>query len=778
MFERLLKEPPSVWREGELAFASGWSGAALLVAIALAALVVVVSLWRSPLSAGRRTAIGALQLLVAAVALTMLWRPALELERSRPGENAIAWLLDSSASMQTDDVEGRSRRDASVDALLDGGLLEDERFGDRLIAFGERSVELEALESVDEPAAGPARSDVAGAIDSVLSDIGGTSLAAVVLVSDGADNVGGADAPWWQRLAAAGVPVHTVGVGTETDADDVELASVELPRTVPGGTMVRARLRIVHGTVGEVQADATSSSPDAAGTSRGGEADEASVRLRVTRGEALVYADDIALEPGATESVRYVSFAAGEPGLQRLDFRIERNGAGAAESNPINNVQSRILDVRDDPRRVLYVEGEPRWEYKFLRRALEGHAGVEIVSLLRTSPNKFYRQGVRDANELADGFPRTREALFAYDAIIVGSFPAAELDAGQQAALRDFVNVRGGSLLMLAGRRGLADGGWARSGVAAALPVMLDARIDAETYRRERARVLPSRQGLRAEWLRLDEGEGASAAVWTELPEVADRQSLGRVKPGARVLLSDERDEPVLVAQRYGRGNSFVLGTSGTWRWQMGMPSEDESHERFWRALVGELAARAQPRLSIDTGEAIVRDADATFVTVDALAADFTPLVAATLRAEVTTPSGAQRSIELLADPARAGRFTAEVALDADGAWGVAVTTPPDGESPVTPPASAERWLMRESGTAESFGARQQRDFLERVAASSGGRYLALENIDELPAALESENAALKRVEVVPLWNLPLLFLLLLAGKGGEWLLRLRWKRL
>ena len=775
MFERLFKEPLSVWREGELAFASGWSGAALLAAIALAALVIVVSLWRSPLSASRRTALGALQLLVAAVALTMLWRPALELERSRPGENALAWLIDSSASMRTADADGRTRRDAAVAALLDGDLLADERFGDRLIAVGERPVELDALESVDDLPPDSARSGITTALDEVLTDVGDASLAAVVLVSDGADNVDGADALWWQRLAAAGVPVHTVGVGAETATGDVELAGVELPRTVPGGTTVRARLRIVHDAVGEPGAT-TSAAGEAEAREAG--AGAGTVRLRVSRGEALVFADDIALDAGASESVRYVSFAAGEPGLQRLDFRIAREGDAPPETNLVNNAQSRILDVRDSPRRVLYVEGEPRWEYKFLRRALEGHAGVEIVSLLRTSPNKFYRQGVRDARELADGFPRGREALFAYDAVIIGSLPAAELDAAQQAALRDFVNVRGGSLLMLAGRRGLADGGWARSGVAPALPVTLEARIDAETFRRERARVLPSRQGLRAEWLRLDEDESASAAAWLALPEVADRQSLGRPKPGARVLLADERDEPVLVAQRYGRGSSFVLGTSGTWRWQMGMPSEDESHERFWRALVGELTSRSQPRLSIATGGAVVRDADATRVTVDALAADFTPLAAATLRAEITAPDGGQRALELLADPVRPGRFSAELPLDADGPWGVALTTPPDGESPVAPPASAERWLVRESGTAESFGARQQRDFLERVAASSGGRYLALADIDELPEALESENAALKRVEVLPLWNLPALFLLLLAGKGGEWLLRLRWKRL
>jgi len=111
-----------------------------------------------------------------------------------------------------------------------------------------------------------------------------------------------------------------------------------------------------------------------------------------------------------------------------------------------------------------------------MRRALSSVSGLELVSLLRTSPNKLYRQGVKDASELQDGFPVTREALFAYDALIIGSLEAAYLSPEQQRNIQDFVRVRGGTLLMLAGKNGLADGGWARSPVAQALPAGLDGR--------------------------------------------------------------------------------------------------------------------------------------------------------------------------------------------------------------------------------------------------------------------------------------------------------------
>ena len=66
---------------------------------------------------------------------------------------------------------------------------------------------------------------------------------------------------------------------------------------------------------------------------------------------------------------------------------------------------------------MLYVEGEPRWEYKFIRRAEDDDRIVQLVSMLRTTENKIYRQGIQDPKELAEGFPTRAENLFAYQAL-------------------------------------------------------------------------------------------------------------------------------------------------------------------------------------------------------------------------------------------------------------------------------------------------------------------------------------------------------------------------
>src|SRR5690606_3260164 len=120
---------------------------------------------------------------------------------------------------------------------------------------------------------------------------------------------------------------------------------------------------------------------------------------------------------------------------------------------------------------------------KFMRRAVDDNSAVRVASLLRTTPNKFYRQGVESPDELLNGFPTDAETLFKYDALIIGSYEAAALSVEQQNLIRDFVSRRGGSLLMLGGRRGLADGGWSATVVADVLPVRL-ANPEAPTFER------------------------------------------------------------------------------------------------------------------------------------------------------------------------------------------------------------------------------------------------------------------------------------------------------
>jgi len=755
MFERLFNQPLHVWRQATLVFESGWSPLVLGAAILAACSLVVLTLARHRISWPRRLLIAVLQGAALGALLFMLWRPALQVEQLRPGENAVAWLLDGSRSMGTEDVDGQGRRAAMLSALDDPALFDADLFDHRFHAIGGSAGE--AASAIQAPSALPLDGEgsaLASGLASLLGDVDGRGLAAVVVVGDGAGTEPAPDADWWNALATAGVPVHTVGVGRIARVSDLELRDVGLPPRAPVGSTVSARLTIAHPP----------------GT--------AEVRLRIERGQTLLHVEDIALDAAAQTTRHIARFVVEEPGLADLRFSLSGDGV---DEHPANDAQHRLLQIDRQRRRVLYVEGEPRWEFKFLRRAVHADPQLEVVSLLRTSANKFYRQGVRGADELADGFPRERAELFGYDAIIIGSLSAAELDLNQQAALRDYVSVRGGSLLMLAGRSALADGGWARSAVAPALPVTLDTRLAADTFRRERTSLMPTRQGLRRDWLSLDEPGGDERdprLAWSELPEVADRQSVGRPKPGAVVLLESADGEPVWVTQRYGLGSSHVFGTSGTWRWQMNLPVGDQRHERFWSNVLSMLVAERPDRLRIDVPVAVSRDGSAQTIGVMARDERFEMLGRESVSVMAIGPDGQRLPVEASADLDMPGRFVMAVPAQIDGPWAVEVSAGSLGESPVGAPATATaRWLV-ETGTAEDFDRLQHRELLQRIADVSGGTYLPLEDIDELPALLARQNAAATRQARLPVWNMPALFLLILLAKAGEWTARLRWGRL
>src|SRR5690606_36040112 len=206
-------------------------------------------------------------------------------------------------------------------------------------------------------------------------------------------------------------------------------------------------------------------------------------QLKVYDGDAIIAAETLDLPERAGIATRWIDIDVGEPGIRNLKFALDPL---PNEPNLANNERFRPIEVPSERRHVLYLEGEPRWDYKFIRRALHDHDALRLPSLIKTTPNKDYRQGLESGDELAEGPPSDAETLFAYDALIIGSFEAQAFTADQHDLIRDFVGKRGGSLLMLGGRRGLADGGWGNTSVADVLPVELP-MLDGPSFYRDDA---------------------------------------------------------------------------------------------------------------------------------------------------------------------------------------------------------------------------------------------------------------------------------------------------
>lgn len=746
MFELLFTHPLWAYRTGQFAFASAWPLWLLVVSILVAVVVIAATLWRRrQLGWQLLVPVGVLQSLLAAAVLCLLWRPVLNVERVRDRENVLAVAIDASASMAYGEAD-RSRLQEVAAALQKGTLAKlEDTFEVRLFGFAQTTTPLDTLDAM--PAPGP-QTRIGDSLVQVLQSAGSIPLAGIVLFSDGAENGGSLSEERLTEIASYGVPIHTVGVGPEQVAGDLELERLDVPASAPVGSTVNAQVGIRHTGAG-------------------------ATRLRVYDRETLVAARDIQLPRETTSTSLTIDLPAGEPGTHELRFALDPL---EGERNTINNSRTRVVDVPATRRNILYVEGEPRWEYKFLRRAAERDRALRVASVVRTTPNKYYRQGVDSGAELGEGFPVSAPELFAYDAVVIGSYEAASLRPEQHRLLKEFVDQRGGSVLMLAGRHGLAAGGWQNAAIAQTLPAQLAGRQVMGLVQRP-VHAQPTLYGVQSPILRFDPDPKRNADRWKGMPLLADYQYLGRLKPGAIVLMeatAERTRAPLLLWQHYGRGATFVLATASTLRWQMQLPPEDESHEVFWRQLLHAISASAPPRASIEPERLAYDDERNVRLVAELRNERFEPINDASVELRIAPQAEPAFTQPMQPSGQGDGRYVTGIDAATAGLYRIEMTARAGGREV----GIAITHVLRNDGVAEHFGTYQHRAALERLAAMTGGRYWPLDDLDGLAAAIPYSKAGVVERQTLDLWNLPIVFLVLLALKLGEWLLRLRWGRL
>ena len=747
MFELLFTHPFWAYRTGTLAFASAWPLWLLVAAILVGLALVVFSLFRLR-SLGWRILlpIGTLQVLFFSLVAVLLFRPVLNVERVRDRENVLAIAIDTSASMAqpnaADDLE-RSRLQAAVAAFKAEAQESLSRsFELRTFSFADS---VSAVSSLDEVPPPGSQTRIGDAITNIVQQAASLPLAGVVLMSDGAENADSLNEDQLAQIASYGIPIHTVGVGPEVIHNDLELESVEVPRTAPQSATISATLRVRHHGVEQA-------------------------RVRVYDRDTLIASREIKLDAQAQGTQFTLDLPSGAPGTHELQFVLDQT---ADERNVTNNRRTHILEVPAERRNILYVEGEPRWEFKFLRRAATPDRALRLASMVRTTPNKHYRQGVRSPQELESGFPSSAEELFAYDAVVIGSYEASNLTPEQHALLMQFVDRRGGSLLLLAGRFGLSAGGWQNTALAQTLPVRLPGE---STFVQRTARVALTSYGAESPVTRLEQDAKRNSDRWRALPALADYQNLGRLKPGAVVLLDAATEKgrtPLLAWQHYGRGATYVFGTASTQRWQMHLPPQDQSHETFWRQLLHALAARAPARVSVASEQSTYDDEREVSFTAEVRNARFEPLDDAAVELMVAPEFGEPYTLAMQPSGQNDGRYRATIDAQSPGVYRASLIARRRNEEV----GRATTHVIRANGVAEQFASHQHRAVLERISQMTGGRYWTLDDLDGLAAAIPYSKAGVIERLTLDLWNLPIVFLTLLLLKLSEWALRLKWGR-
>jgi uncharacterized membrane protein len=749
MFELLFQYPRTVFTRGELVLLLGWPKWLLVLSILVGA-GLLGWLIRDRLrqaaetvrSGWRPVVLWALQSTLLAVILTLLWQPAVLISTLKPQQNVVAVLVDDSASMAIAD-EGAMRLD-NAKKTLDSGLLTalEKKFQTRVDRISDT---LQRIQKLDAVTAKSGATHIAAGLKQLTVESAGLPVGAVVLLSDGSDNAGGIDLETVSELRTRRIPVHTIGFGKPVPENDVEVLDAQTSTRALADSRLSVRVTFhQYGFAG-----------------RKG-------KLTLREGGKVLAARDVTFGKDGVRTQESLLFNAGAAGAKALEIRFD---AQPGERNNKNNATLRLLNVENSKPRILYIEGEPRWEYKFIRRALENDKNVEIVAMLRTTQNKVYRQGGA-ATDLKDGFPVSVDELFGYQGIVIGSAEAAYFSSKQLELLQVFVDRRGGGVLWLGSRAGLADGAWGKATVAELLPTALPDRRG--TFVREQASVELAPAGIDNLITRLVEDPAKNAERWKQLPHLADYQDPGTPKPGAAVLASmnpgGKGSMPFLVIQNFGRGRTAIAAGS-TWRWQMQQPVEDQTHEMFWQQLLRWLVTDTPGRVVTSTPRPMLLDDGRVKLTADVRDKNFLAAADAKVEVSIMGPEAGGALLEMTPDPVNPGIFHAEWVAEKQGSY-IAEVKASRGEEELGRDTVA---FQRQDGLAENFHTEQNVELLTKLAEGTGGRYWKPSDVAKLPEEISYSEAGITVRETRDLWNMPAVFLLLLALRASEWLLRRRW---
>lgn len=777
--------------------------------VALALLVVLYRFERRLVSRRAGGTLLALRLLAASALLAALFDPIAERQFIEDVRGRIVLGVDLSESMDTVDpartaseleslartlrlkpdepVDRLTRREV-VRRLLTGDWLDrlSKRVDVDVVGFAEQplvDVPPSALaarlgQTSIAPEFGAGRTDWRPVLERALQHPGDTPILGVVMLTDGRQNVASGTDPdsMADRLAARGIPVSSILIGAAAPPRDAAIVSVRVPE------------RVVQGD--EADIDVT--------LKIDGEVPGTELPVILSREGAEPVTKLVKVPAGGERPSAAFRVPLEEAGVQAMTVAV---GPMTGDTRPDNDKRGFSIEVADDSTRVLLVEAEARWEFRYLRNALERDPHVRVDSVVLRQPPVADSSAPTYATNVAAESTEAPDPLNEFDLILIGDVPAGEAQATFWRRLESYVDRRGGTLAFCAGRRALDS--WTRDEIARRLmPVIDPTPLDVDSAQLDSDRpalpagvkLAPVPETAAESWpmIRFAAEPVRSLAVWDTLP----RQPwvlASRLKSAATSLVRADHDgvesghASVIAAMPYGLGQVFWIGTDSTWRWRY--RAGDAYHHRFWGQVVrwagaGRLTAGnslvkfgpARPRVTEGQGislrarfaEDAPRVGPGTLIAARIFRAK--PLAAREEgdRAGPEPEGDALAVVPLRPSPLQPRMFEGVAPGLPGGLYSVTL------EAPGFPGMPADRAALEVSTAASSERVElaAAREPLERLAHITGGRVHDAADAFALIDALESRDTKRVRVESSPVWDRPAALLAFFGLLTAEWALR------
>jgi hypothetical protein len=754
---------------------SRWSWAPwatlLLVLVAIAWIAAIYARESGTASRLYRTNLAILRLIAIGLALVMLaqWSLALRLT----GPPAVAIVVDHSASMSiADHYDEPALASQLNNRLTASGLNELTRLNTAKLLLTENDAQvLKALAGRYRVTTYAAAADVerlapiensadliksmralstdgvssqstrlGDALRHVLDDFRGAPPAAIILLSDGVVTAGASLADASQNLRSAGVPLFAIGLGNSKPPRDIELTDVLVDDVVFVNDSVNLQLQ-VKATGLEGQAAKVTLRREGAPELLA----EQAVTLPATSKTLSVRLTDRPTKPG---DVTYV-----------VEIALRDD-----ETNKSNNRLSRTVSVRDEKIRVLFVQGYPNYEFRFVKTLLERDPTVQLATFLQDADPEYAQQ---DKTALR-AFPVNRDDLLAYDVVIIGDVDPRLLPSSAWQTVRAFTAEKGGGALFIAGPKFMPAMYRDNADIASMLPIKLDSIVSpAGQVSATGFKVRPTPLGLQNPAFQLGDSPADTEQIWNKLAPLYWMFPVGQLKPGAQAL-ADIASKPVICFQYFGAGRVLFHGIDSTWRWRA--EGGEKSFARYWVQTVrflarGKLGKGRGVQLTTDRRE--YRRGEPVQLRARFLDTQLAPNgneVGVLLNA----PGQPRRRVTLQRNAAIPGLYEATLTDLADGQTEAVLVEPQMKDAPtarfniVAPPGEFARTEM--DATA-----------LQSAAETTHGKYFTLADADRLLAELPAgRRVPIENLPPFSIWNRWWLLAAFLTCITTEWIFRKR----
>lgn len=756
-----------------------------LLALAAAAF----ALWSYSRMAGRplgRYILAAARFLMLILLLVFISGPMLELPRETVERDWVLMLADRSASMTIKDApvdDQRLTRDEQLHRALQSqadvidSLAEQKRvvwLGFHTGAFnlgqsdggtgilpaqgGEHGEDTRAPSNrlPNLGASSGRRTDINAAIEQALQRAAARPISGMVLFSDGRT-----DAPPTRalltRLKAEKIPLYVVPLGSSDPVGDLAIRRIESPRRA----FVRDKVPVIVEIEGRgYDAGAQQAKMNLIDQSTGELLDSNDIDLaELARGQA---GDGLA-----------VTFTA-EPDLagEATWVAVLETAQGQTDLIPENNSKSFQIELIDRPLRVLYIDGYPRWEYRYVKNLLVREKTIESSVMLVSADRDFAQEG----NQPITRLPRSPEEFAAFDVIVLGDVPASFFSPQQLDMIRAHVADRGAGVLWMAGPRSLPSS-YIGTALADLLPMRGSLKMPAigeavtmtTTPLAERLGVLQlALGGDETGWPAplKDPQTGWSRLFYTQ------RIEPGLLKPAAEVLAETVNQYgganlPLVISMRYGAGQSIFVATDEIWRWRYGLG--ELLYEQFWVQMIRTLGRESL----ISGGEPAIIEVNPRRVAVNQpmrievrlLDSQLVQTPRATIRVAIESDSAAPANrieLDLQRLEGTEDRFAATYLPDAPGQFRVRL----DDSS--IPNLRLQTPVEVYEPADELQKPQTDHDLLRQLAATTEGRVVPPDQLEEL-AMLPNRAVRTMNPLTEPIWDSPLALILALLALTFEW---------